>query len=296
MPNDAASPAHQVSVVIPVLNGAGTLPQQLEALAGQSYRGFWELVVADNGSTDATVDVVRAWTGKLPCLRLVDASECMSTNHARNVGAAAASGELLAFCDADDVATPGWLAALVGALGSYDLVGGRLDDEALNDPVSRAWRVGPGPGGLPSALSFRPYATSANLGVRAEVLRALGGWNEEFVRGGTEVEFCWRAQLAGYRLGYAPDAVMQYRYRATRWAFAYQLYRYGRAEVQLYRAFRDRGARRPSVYRACRAWAWTMVHLPYLLRSRTHQGRWLRTAAFRVGRLDGSVRFRTLCL
>jgi GT2 family glycosyltransferase len=132
--------------------------------------------------------------------------------------------------------------------------------------------------------------------VRADVLRTLGGWNEEFVRGGTEVEFCWRAQLAGYRLGYAPDAVMHYRYRATRWAFAYQLYRYGRAEAQLFRAFRDRGAPRPSVYRACRAWAWTLVHLPDLLRSRTHQGRWLRTAAFRVGRLDGSVRFRTLCL
>jgi glycosyltransferase involved in cell wall biosynthesis len=293
---DSAMPTPRVSVVLPVLNGAATLPQQLQALAGQTYPDRWELVVADNGSTDETVTVVGEWTNRLPCLRLVDASQRMSTNYARNVGAAAARGELLTFCDADDVATPGWLAAMVAALGRYDLVGGRLDDEALNDPVSRAWRVRPGADGLPSALSFRPYATSANLGVRAEVLRALGGWNEEFVRGGTEVEFCWRAQLAGYRLGYAPDAVMQYRYRTTRWAFAYQLYRYGRAEAQLFRAFRDLGAPRPSVYRACRAWAWTLVHLSYLLRSRTHQGRWLRTAAFRVGRLDGSVRFRTLCL
>lgn len=284
-----------VSVVMPVLNGAATLPQQLEALAGQTFQGSWELVVADNGSTDATVEVVRQWTAKLPRVRLVDASQRLSTNHARNVGSAAAQGDLLAFCDADDVAAPGWLAALVAALGSYDLVGGRLDDEPLNDPVSRSWRSGPA-GGLPSALYFRPYATSANLGVRAEVLRALGGWNEEFVRGGTEVEFCWRAQLSGYRLGYAPDAVMAYRYRATRWAFAYQLYRYGRAEAQLFRTFRDHGVRRPSLYQACRAWAWTVVHLPDLLRSRTHQGRWLRTAAFRVGRLDGSIRFRTLCL
>jgi GT2 family glycosyltransferase len=228
-------------------------------------------------------------------VRLVDASDRMSTNHARNVGSAAAQGDLLAFCDADDLASPGWLAAIVAALGSYDLVGGRLDDEPLNDPVSRSWRTRPD-AGLPSALYFRPYATSANLGVRAEVLRALGGWNEDFVRGGTEVEFCWRAQLSGYRLGYAPDAVMAYRHRATRWAFAYQLYRYGRAEAQLFRAFRDHGVPRPSVYRAGRAWAWTVVHLPDLLRSRTHQGRWLRTAAFRVGRLDGSIRFRTLCL
>lgn len=296
MPTDAAMPGPTVSVVMPVLNGAATLPQQLQALAAQTYPDRWELLVADNGSTDATAEVVREWAAKMPCLRQVDASDRMSTNHARNVGAAAARSDLLAFCDADDVAAPGWLAAMVAALRSYDLVGGRLDDEALNDPVTRAWRSRPDADGLPSALYYRPYATSANLGVRAQVLRALGGWNEEFVRGGTEVEFCWRAQLAGYRLGYAPDAVMQYRYRVTRWSFAYQLYRYGRAEVQLYRAFRDHGVPRPSVYRACRAWAWTAVHLPYLLRSRTHQGRWLRTAAFRVGRLDGSVRFRTLCL
>ena len=293
---DPAAPTPLVSVVIPVRNGAATLARQLEALANQTYQGRWEVVVADNGSTDGTVELVGEWTAKLPCLRLVDASDRVSTNHARNVGAAAARGDLLGFCDADDVATRGWLAAMVVALRSYDLVGGRLDDGTLNDPVSRSWRARPDADGLPSALRFRPYATSANLGMRAEVLRALGGWNEDFVRGGTEVELCWRAQLAGYRLGYAPDAVMQYRYRTTRWAFAYQLYRYGRAEAQLFRAFRDRGAPRPSVYRACRAWAWTVVHLPYLLRSRTHQGRWLRTAAFRLGRLAGSVRFRTICL
>jgi glycosyltransferase involved in cell wall biosynthesis len=285
-----------VSVVLPVLNGAATLAQQLEALAGQTYQGRWEVVVADNGSTDGTVELVGEWAAKLPCLRLVDASDRRSTNRARNAGAAAAHGELLAFCDADDVATPSWLAAMVQALGRYDLVGGRLDDEALNDPMSRSWRARPDRGGLPRALDFRQYATSANLGVRAAVLRDLGGWNEEFVRGGTEVELCWRAQLAGYRLGYAPDAVMLYRYRTARWAFAYQQYRYGRAEAQLFRAFRDHGVPRPSLHRAWRTWAWSVVHLPYLLGSPAQQGHWLRKAAFRFGRLVGSVRFRTLCL
>ena len=288
-------PVPAVSVVIPVLNGAATIAQQLQALAGQTYRGSWEVVVADNGSTDTTTEIVRAWSGRLPGLRLVDASTRMSTNHARNLGAAAAAGELLAFCDADDVATPGWLAALVTALDSHDLAGGRLDDQALNDPVRLRWRPRPHTTDLPRALGFLPYATSANIGIRADVLRALGGWNEAYARGGTEVELCWRAQLAGYRLGFAPEAVMQYRYRQTRWAFAYQMYRYGRGDAQLYRTFRGHGIPRPSLFRACRAWAWTAVHLPFILRSPVHQGRWLRTAAFRAGRLHGSVRFRTLC-
>jgi glycosyltransferase involved in cell wall biosynthesis len=293
---EVSGPAPTVSVVIPVLNGAATLAQQLQALAAQTYDRPWEVVVADNGSTDGTAAAVRAWSGRLPRLRLVDAGGRTSTNHARNVGAAAAEGELLAFCDADDVATQGWLEAMVAGLGSYDLVGGRLDDATLNDPVIRGWRRRPDPAKLPSALRFLPYATSANIGMRAEVLRALGGWDESFIRGGTEVELCWRAQLAGYRLGYAPAAVMQYRYRRTRRAVAYQHYRFGRGEAQLYRLFRDHGVPRPSVYRACRAWGWTVMHLPDVLRSPVHQGRWLRKAAFRFGRLHGSIRFRTICL
>jgi GT2 family glycosyltransferase len=288
--------APTVSVVIPVLNGAATIGRQLAALAAQTYDRPWEIVVADNGSSDGTVETVRAWTARLPWLRLVDATGRSSTNHARNVGAAAAAGELLAFCDADDAARPGWLAALVAGLGRYDLVGGRLADAALNDPVRAARGRRRIPGALPRPLRFLPYAVGANLGVRADVLRAVGGWDEEFVRGSSEVELCWRAQLAGHRLGYAPDAVMEYRYRSTRRALASQVYEYGRAEVQLYHRFRERGVPRPSVLRACLSWGWTVAHLPDLLGSPARQGRWLRTAAFRAGRLDGSIRFRTICL
>jgi GT2 family glycosyltransferase len=296
MAAEAHGPVPAISVVIPVLDGAATLGEQLQALAGQTYQGPWEVVVADNGSSDGTVELVRAWSRRLPCLRLVDASDRVGTNHARNAGTAAARAPLLAYCDADDVAAPGWLAAMVAALGRDHLVGGRLDDELLNDPVCRAWRTKPAPPGLPRAMRFLPYATSANLGIRAEVLAALGGWDEGFQRGGTEVELCWRAQLAGYRLGFAPDAVMGYRYRSTRRAFAYQLYRYGRGEAQLYRAFRGQGMRRPSLARAGGTWAWILLHVPDLLRSPQRQGCWLRRAAFRLGRLHGSVRFRTVCL
>jgi glycosyltransferase involved in cell wall biosynthesis len=282
--------------VIPVRNGAATLGQQLGALAAQTYDRPWELVVADNGSTDGTAETVQAWMARLPRLRLVDASGRPGTNHARNVGAAAAAGPLLAFCDADDAASPGWLAGLVAGLGRHDLVGGRLDDTALNDPVTLARGRRHLPGGLPRPLRFLPYAVGASIGMRADVLRAVGGWNEEFIRGSSEVELCWRAQLAGYRLGDAPDAVMQYRYRGTRRALVTQLYEYGRAEVQLYRLFRDRGVPRPSVLQACLGWGWILAHIPDLFGSPVRQGRWLRAAAFRTGRLHGSIRYRAVCL
>ncbi len=61
------------SVVIPVRNGAATLAEQLEALAQQEYDDEWEVVVADNGSSDATREVVNGFRD-LPQLRVVDAS------------------------------------------------------------------------------------------------------------------------------------------------------------------------------------------------------------------------------
>ena len=60
-----------ISVIIPILDGAVTLPVQLGALAGQTYDGDWEVIVADGGSRNETVDVVRAWTSRLPRFRVV---------------------------------------------------------------------------------------------------------------------------------------------------------------------------------------------------------------------------------
>ncbi|HEX7146508.1 MAG TPA: glycosyltransferase, partial [Actinomycetota bacterium] len=68
MANDIA-----LSVILPVYNGAGTLDQQLEALAAQELGRPWELIVADNGSTDESQDVAISWKSRMPCLRLVDA-------------------------------------------------------------------------------------------------------------------------------------------------------------------------------------------------------------------------------
>jgi glycosyltransferase involved in cell wall biosynthesis len=71
----------EVSVVIAALNAAATLPLQLAALAAQDYSGSWEVVVADNGSTDATVAIAREFASSLPHLVLVDASDRRGQSH-----------------------------------------------------------------------------------------------------------------------------------------------------------------------------------------------------------------------
>jgi glycosyltransferase involved in cell wall biosynthesis len=286
-----AAPA-LVSVIVPVRNDAGILQSQLECLAVQGYKDAWEIVIADNGSTDGSTDVVRAHADQFSRLVIVDASARRSVCFARNMGADAASGDFLVFCDADDEVAPGWLAALTEAARTCDVVGGRLDQEALNHGPITAWRPGPySTDRLPVALDFLPHAVSANCGIWRDVLDAIGGWNEEY-RGCTDVELSWRAQLAGYHLGFAPEAVVRYRYRTTLGGLARQYFRIGSGESRLYRDFRRRGIRR-NVRVALRTWAWIAVNLPLAGWRRERRGFWARVAARRLGRLSGSVRART---
>ena len=113
--------------MIPVLNEAALLPDQLAALAQQTYRDRWEVLVCDNGSTDDTREVAMEWQQRLPQLRLIDASERKGLNHARNVGVEHASGDFIVFCDGDDVVSPGWLEALAWAAPRADVVAGALE-------------------------------------------------------------------------------------------------------------------------------------------------------------------------
>lgn len=283
------------SVIIPVFNEAEHLPSQLAALEGQTYEGAWEVVVADNGSTDGSDDIARSWADRLPDLRVVYGSDKQGCGYARNVGARAARGDFIVVCDADDVVGPGWLEAMVEAGRLYDVVGGRLETSTLNSPSVESWRPPQGVDGLPSPIGFLPHAPGGNCGVRTEVFHDLGGWRED-LESGDDVDFSWRAHLASYRLGYAPDAVVHYRFRDDPWVTARQAFHYGLVQPLLYREYRSSGMARSSIGYALRSWARVIKHIGAMIRSGEDKGLWLRKAGLRAGRLVGSLRYRTLYL
>ncbi len=97
--------------------------------------------------------------------------------YARSAGARAARGDFFLFCDADDVADPGWIEAMARAAPSCDGAGGYLEEERLNDARVRSWRSAATPGCLPGDKIFLPYPFTANAAVRADVYRELGGFN-----------------------------------------------------------------------------------------------------------------------
>jgi GT2 family glycosyltransferase len=241
-------------------------------------------MVADNGSDDDTRSCVERWSQLDPRIRLVDASARRGAAAARNIGVQAASGSLLAFCDADDVVRPGWVASMLAALADADLVVGVFDFGALDgDPTSLP---------VPAAtrqLGFLPFGLSANLAIPREAFEAVQGFDEE-LSPEEDVDLCWRLQLAGYRLGVATNAIVEKRERAAGLPTFRAAWAYGRCGPRLFVRYRSEGMRR-DLQGAAKAWIWLAATLPALiLRSRRRQ--WVRTFAIRSGRLAGSVHLR----
>lgn len=223
-------PSCGVSVVIPVRDGEHGIAIQLEALAAQREAGEVEVVVSDNGSTDRTVEVARAFRDCFQSLRIVDSGDRRGVSHARNVGAVAAQGQYVLFVDADDAIQPGYIAAMRAALQDADIVGGVAILHDGTTPLESAPTRGP----LPIALGYLPYALGGVFGAHRSVLLALGGFDENFVGGHEEVDLAWRAQRAGYDLRGCDDAKLLYVQRGG-WCSAFKQYRqYGRTSIQLW--------------------------------------------------------------
>ncbi|MGY0070425.1 glycosyltransferase [Streptomyces sp. QTS137] len=274
-----------VSVVVPVRNGARTLAAQLTALARQTGAVAYEVLVVDNGSTDATREVAARARAELPGLRIVDASGHAGESCARNRGIAAARGDFIAFCDADDVADAGWLAAMAQAAKEADLVGGGLDTSVLSPG-----RADEQPLPMDAQTDFLPFARGANSGAWKDVLTAMGGWDERYRGGGEDMDLSWRAQLCGYLVRYAGDARMHYRLRDELRTLARQKWNYGRSGAQLYAAYRRAGFERRAGRVVVMNWCWLLLHVPDLVRSPVLRRRWIRYGARLAGFLAGSAR------
>lgn len=272
-------------------DGADTIGRQLEALEAQEADVEWDLVIADNGSTDGTRDVVAPFVARHDRWRVVDASARPGSAPTRNAAVAASEGELVVGCEADDVVQPGWLAAMVEAAPRGHLLGGFIDSGPLNDDLTRAWRiVVPSAASLPRPLGFLPIAVGANCAVWRHVLDEAGGWNESY-RTQTDVELSWRLQLAGYHLEPVPDAVVHYSLRTTLDAVSRQSFNEGRGHAQLYRDFRDAGAKGKRTRSLVRNVGWLLWHVRDRNGPPERAGVWRRRAGHQRGRLAGSREF-----
>lgn len=161
----------EISVVIPVWNRAELLGRALASVLAQGFPSF-EIVVADNGSSDGSAAVARA-TGDAR-VRVLDLQH-RGVSAARNAGAGAARGRILTFLDSDDLALPGWLAALGGALGDQQI--GMVCCGCVRRSPERETILRPEPLG-PIFERRRGLFLAGTFAVRRELFQAVGGYAE----------------------------------------------------------------------------------------------------------------------
>lgn len=294
MTDDAARAAPcELSVVIPALNEERTLPAQLEALLAQEWTGSWEVVVADNGSTDGTAEVVRRFSAGYPRVRLVEAGARPGLNACRNAGAAAGRGRSFALCDADDLVGDGWVSAMGEALRDHELVTGPLELDRLNPGWLAATRGRGDERGVPTFYGVFPYARGGNLGLQRATWERLGRFDEDFPNGAEDIEFGLRAWHAGVPLHFVEGAIVHCRYRSRPRELWRQGTTYGRSRPLIRRRLKELGAPAPAPIAGWRSWLWLAAHLPGL---RSPEGRagWVWVAANRLGHVQGSLRHRCL--
>ena len=201
-----------VSVITPVYNGARSLPRLMRSLRAQDYPGDRvEILMVDNKSTDDTVEVVAG----LPDANLLRFTDWPSSYASRNVGIAEASGDVLAFIDADCWAHPGWISAGVRGLADegFDRVAGPV--EFVLSQYPNIYET------FDSGRNFRQgdfirqgWSGAGNLFAWRSVFEDVGPWDERLISHG-DSEFGMRATRRGKTLGFAAEAVIYHRARSS---------------------------------------------------------------------------------
>lgn len=234
-----------LSVILPAHDAAEHISDQLEALGRQDPAVVGEIVVVNNRSRDRTGAIARAAAAGDPRIRVIDADGGRGAGYARNVGAAVARGEWLAFCDADDIVTPAWATTLLACARSTgtEFVAGRNDHDTLQDGGRRRWPAAIHPPDRRGRERARAFAEGGNLAISARAFAAIGGFDESLRFAAEDVDLSWRLERAGVRLTRCADAVVLCRDPVTLPAALRQAYRYGRGNHGLWHAGGGRDGR-----------------------------------------------------
>jgi glycosyltransferase involved in cell wall biosynthesis len=236
-----------LSVVIPCRNEARHIGAMLDSLARQTWDGTWEVVVADNGSTDGTPEIVRRYTSRLPGLRVVDASARRGAGYARNVGVGSSGGTRILFLDGDDEVNDGYVRSMAAALEANALVAARLDLYKLNPPwLLESWPAMDQQGGpLVDELGLLPVVGSCAMGVQRAVFDDVGGFRPS-LRAYEDADLSWRIQLAGQpRPLSVGGAVVHYRLPTSVLGHYRRRLHYTRGRLALYCLYGEQGMAKP---------------------------------------------------
>jgi O-antigen biosynthesis protein len=221
----------RVSVVVCSYNAERTMEPCLASLEKLTYPDY-EVIVVNDGSTDGTLAIAE----RFPYCKIISQPN-KGLSVARNVGAEAATGEIVAYTDSDCVADPDWLTYLVAKMEMSNLVacGGPNFPPPEDSMVPAAVAVSPGgPTHVLLSDDVAEHIAGCNMAFRRDVLLGLGGFDPIYRAAGDDVDICWRFQDAGHTIGFSPAAVVWHFRRNTVKAYIGQQRGYGKAEALVY--------------------------------------------------------------
>lgn len=189
-----------VSVVLPVFNGEAFLAEALDAILAQDYPSL-EVIVADDGSTDSTPDIVKGYDA-VKYVRQDNAGP----SAARNAGIAMSTGDFVTFCDCDDLYHPGKVSAQVSHLEGHPAAGCvMVRHHTVIEPGTTppAW-IEKDDGGVQVQSAM----------VRREVIDIVGGYNPDY-RMSENMEWLSRIKTAGFGIDVIDEILVERRLHGT---------------------------------------------------------------------------------
>ncbi len=228
----------RVSIIIPVRDQPHDLADCLASLAELDYPSDRrEIIVVDDGSKKVVPPILPSEN-----VRIIRLEKSQGPAAARNAGAEKASGDILAFLDADCLAGEKWLkeivpffrASRVGAVGGR--VAGYYQKSFLDRYESTFSSLNMGNRLLLEGKSGSGfYVPTANMLVRRDIFMSTGGF-QAGMRTGEDVDFCWRLRDLGHALLYVPLGTVAHRHPHRLDQMLLRRARYGTSEAPLYRA------------------------------------------------------------
>jgi GT2 family glycosyltransferase len=216
--------ANRVSVVVVTFDSAVAVRSALPSLSAQ-IGSEDELVVVDNGSTDDTLAAVGAIA---PGATVIQTGSNHGFATAANLGARAATGDLLVFLNPDATAAPGFLDAIRAPSGDWSAWMGLVTADGgrvVNTSGGVVHFTGIAWAGQAGAQGPRevPFLSGACLAVPRARWERAGGCAEDFFMYQEDVDLSLRLRLAGGRLGIEPAAVVDHDYEFAKGAFKWRL-------------------------------------------------------------------------
>ena len=228
------------SVIIPVYNRPDEVDELLGSLAVQTFRDF-EVIIVEDGSSVPCEGVVGDYRDRMDIHYYYKPNS--GPGQTRNYGAERSRGEYLLILDSDCILPEGYLAAVEAELRREpaDAFGGpdRAHDsftsvqKAINYAMTSFFTTGGIRGGKKKMDRF--YPRSFNMGIRAEVYRALGGFSR--MRFGEDIDFSIRIFKVGYRCRLFPQAWVWHKRRTDFRKFFKQVHNSGIARINLYKKY-----------------------------------------------------------